>query len=401
MQRAVPEWAGPLWDVVFSLNRLVERDKGTAPLLAFYYPADGRREDPPLADYHGCRQVLDDLLARVGDLDLPEHRRRFLVEVCRALRVQTEEGMGQPIAYGERIRAYLGVPGEPVPAATVTKLQEDLEDALAMAGIRGSVVSAMERWRESSRIPADALRATGEALLAEAQRTTHEKVVPLPPEAQMTFEPVHDVYYRGYSHALGDYAGKITVNADLPWTRAELTSLLAHEGCPGHFALSAVRRKHAAEGRLPAECAFYFANTPITPVVEGTCNLGSYLLGWFSGVDDLVTWRYELLRAALIANLCFMGHEALADDEALVDYFRSEGGGGEAAARQAVRFVRHPLWCTSIPHYFHGTVQAFSLYKRALKADALSGLVDALFGRVHTYGTLGDVRFSPSEGPRT
>ncbi|MCD6434672.1 MAG: hypothetical protein J7L14_03595 [Candidatus Diapherotrites archaeon] len=388
MSERVPDWAQQLWDIVFSLNRLVARDKGTEPLLAFYYPENDRRREPPLEDYKSCRDKLEELLTCSAELGLSDHRRRYLIDVTTALIVQAEEGMGRPRSYGELVASYLGVPGQPVPQDTVVQLQEKLADALAMAGVRGSLERAMERWRITARIPPSELANRGVELLEQARKTTHDRVVQLPAKARMELELAHDVYYRGYSHALDSYRGKIMLNADLPWTQAELKALLAHEGCPGHFALNVLRLHQAEEGRLPPECAFYFANTPITPVVEGTCNLGVYLLSWFRTVDDLVVWRYELLRAALLTNMCFMAYEEGANDAFLERYFESHGGGDEVAAKQAVRFVRHPLWRTSIPHYWYGTTLAFAAYKRALQRDDPNWLRRELFARVHTYGTL-------------
>jgi hypothetical protein len=59
----------------------------------------------------------------------------------------------------------------------------------------------------------------------------------------------------------------------------------------------------------------------------------------------------------------------------------------EVEAETHFRFLVHPLWCTSIPHYFHGTEAVRAGYLRFASEDRLPELRQILYREVHTFRT--------------
>jgi len=371
---------------VLSLNDLVERDKGTAPLLSHSF-SDEMLADDRLTSYEACRSILVDLVAEVEEANGDEAAKRSVLDVLRALQAQAEEGMGEPMAYREKVRRFTGVPNEMVSDGDIADLQDALSMDLARAGYRGSLTKALGDWRARTDVgPGFVEEAT--RLFDRSLAETREKVVDLPPEARLDFEPVRGVYYRGYSDGAGPYRAHITLNADLEWPAAALKHVVSHEGCPGHFAISAMRQREADLGHLPIEQSFFFANTPVTSINEGTCNLGVYLLGWFDSFDDMICLRSDLLRSALLANMCYLYHQHHRDEAEVVGYLVANGGVSQAAAEQTMRFVKHPLWHTSNSHYWHGTNRVFEAYHACLRQDRVDALIRCLYEELHTYASL-------------
>jgi len=378
----------PLLRAVFSLNRLIEIDKGTAPLLVHTIPDDLIPHE--LFDsYEECRTTLIDVDAEVKDLSIEPPRKQYLLDVVSALIAQADEGAGADIPYRKRVEQFTGLPGEMVSRQKIAQLQENLSIELARAGYHGSLTKALNDWREQTAIDPNTFVAKANTLFTQSLSETRTKVVALPEEATIEFQPVHGVYYRGYSDSAGPYRAHITLNADLEWPMAALKHVISHEGCPGHFAISACRRKQAEQGLLPLEERFFFANTPVTSINEGTCNLGVYLLGWFDSFDDLICLRSDLLRSALLLNMCFLFHEYGQSEEEVVAYYKENGAVSEASAAQTMRFVKHPLWHTSNPHYWHGTNRVFDAYHRCMRENRMDHLIQCLYREIHTYHSLG------------
>lgn len=373
---------------VFSLNDLVARDKGTEPLLAHTFPDEWVPAER-FESYAECRKVLCDAFDEAQMLALPAAKKQYLVDVLCALIAQAEEGDGADLSYAERVARFTGLPGEAVSADEIRGLQEALSSDLSRAGYRGPLATALETWRSTTAIAPEAFVARAGQMLERSITETRAKVVELPDEAAIEFQPIRGVYYRGYSDSISRYKARVTLNADLEWPLAALKHVVSHEGCPGHFAISAARAVEADQGRLALEERFFFANTPVTSINEGTCNLGAYLLGWFDSFDDLICLRADQLRSALLLNMCFLYHQDGCSEEEVVAYYKDQGAVSEASAVQTMRFVRHPLWHTSNPHYWHGTNQVFAAYEACLREDRMEDLVQVLFREIHTAASLG------------
>lgn len=365
------------------LDRLVGHAKGTSPILVRFIP---------IADIEGgdWNEVLDGLHAVEAALtpyDLPPLRRAFIDDVLAALKLHCREGLGEAIPFSTRVATYVGVPGEPPGERGLAAMEAELANLLTSAGYAGSLQSMLIDWRAKHRVAPGEFEPRTRALIDDAMRATAALVAALPAGTRAEFEPIRNVFYNGYSGATGKYLSKITLNADLGWTLPALKHVVAHESFPGHSALNAIRQYQGLAGELPPEAGLYFANTPITPIIEGTCNLGMRLLGWCRSIDDEIVDLEKRHRAGLSAAWVFRLHQDGWTKDRLIAEMMERRGIPEVEAETHFRFLVHPLWCTSIPHYFHGTEAVRAGYLRFASEDRLPELRQILYREVHTFRT--------------
>lgn len=365
------------------LGRLIAQAKGTDPILVRFVPverAEGR-------DWSEILDGLEAVDAAIACHDLPPHRRAFIADILAALKLHCREGSGDVIPFSTRVATYVGVPGAPVDEQDLQVMEDEIAGLLRAAGYAGSVQSMLRDWRTKRRVAPEAFEARTRGLMDEARRATDALVAPLPPGTRAEFEPIRNVFYNGYSGATGTYLSKITLNADLEWTLPALKHVVAHESFPGHSALNAIRQHQGLTGELPPEAGLYFANTPITPIIEGTCNLGMRLLGWCQSVDDEIVDLEKRQRAGLSATWVFRLHQDGWTRERLIAEMMERRGVPQIEAETHFRFLAHPLWCTSIPHYYHGTEAVRAGYLRFKADDRLPELRQILYREVHTFRT--------------
>jgi hypothetical protein len=377
------ERLGGLRNVVASLNALARDRFDPPPLIAVY----GDEVDPTWASYEDCLNALRELEAAI-DLLEDRHRADLAREMVHALSVFAREQAGETLGYGQRIEAYAGVPGVPVPASILEALRRDVSAKLVRLGYTGPIDRALTAWRSSQRIDPKTLEGRIEQLVNESRTLADDRIVEVPSGCALEIELVRDAFFQGYSEYHGGYRGTVRINADLPWTNAGLKALIAHEGFAGHFLLNAVSEERARQGNLPPESSFYFANTPTWPIIEGACNMGIYLLGWFTDVHDEIQEILSKLRAALLINIAFMRHRDGASDDEIVSAFTRGEFFSREQAEQALRFIDHPLFHPSIPAYWHGTRTAFDALHFGLRTMSRRDVAEQLYRRTHTCATL-------------
>jgi hypothetical protein len=307
--------------------------------------------------------------------------------VLAALKLQCREGMGDAIPFGRRVATYLGVPGEPVADETLSDMERSLAQRLAGAGHAGSLPAALQSWRAANRVPPETFAERAAAMIDAARRETHARVAALPDGAEAEFEPVRNVFYNGYSKATGKYRSRVMLNAELGWTAPALAHVVAHESFPGHSALNAIRQRQGLDGTLPPEAGFYFSNTPITPIIEGTCNLGMRLLGWCRTPDDEIADLEKRYRAGLSTAWVYRLHQDGWSGDRLVAEMMERRGIPRLEAETHLRFLADPLWCTGIPHYYYGTEAVRDAYLRFEAAGRGAEFREILYREVHTFGT--------------
>jgi len=365
------------------LNRLVGEAKGTEPLLVHFIPIT--REEG--RDWSEVLNGLQEVETSLAAWDLPDQRRQFFTDVITAMTMQCREGMGESIPYGQRVATYLGVPGEPVGEDLIAAMERALAALLAAAGHKGSLPAALQSWRAANRLAPEEFASRAGAMIADARRETHARIAALPDGTAAEFEPVRNVFYNGYSKATGLYRSRVMLNADLGWTTPALAHVVAHESFPGHSALNAIRQRHGLDGTLPPEAGLYFSNTPITPIIEGTCNLGMRLLGWCRTIDDEITDLEKRYRAGLSTNWVYRLHANGWSGERLVAEMMDRRGIPRIEAETHLRFLADPLWCTGIPHYYYGTEAVRDVFLRFEAAGRRAEFCDILYREVHTMGT--------------
>lgn len=339
-----------------ALNRRVGEQKGLEPLLSTATYDYG--VEIPDWDWDTLGRKVEDVSAEINAWGAdPAHAQRvpFLLDLLAAYAVMVRDGMGDAIPYSERVSTMLQVPGHRVEQSVIDQLQADLSELLVEAGYPDDPAVAMARWREGQALFGPALADHGHALLAEAQARTHARVWPMPEGHQVHLFFPTGYPYRGYSDYSRDYQGRVFLSGDIHWELAGLRHLITHEAFPGHQAFSATREARFRAGLMPVEGTLYFSNTPITPIVEGLCEIGQELVGMIETIDDRIYEAHNRLSKAVALNLAFDCNEDGMDVEAAATLLAINTYVPQLFAERYCRFFTHPLWCTSYPHYWNGS----------------------------------------------
>ena len=193
-----------------------------------------RREGPPPPG--GLVEDADRLL------DAPPTA--SLAAQVRALRVVARRTAGGDVPFPEYVREALGIEAERVPEEEFAAAHEELDAALPSAP--GTLAERLQAWRDRFRLdPIERLPALVERAVAETRART-ARIVPLP-EENVGCRLVSGVPF----HAAGAHEGgadsTIHINRDLPFNLADLLSVVAHEGHPGHIAEAVLKEGHAEE----------------------------------------------------------------------------------------------------------------------------------------------------------
>lgn len=373
--------------VSLALNRRVGEQKGIEPLLSTAAYEYGLETPPWGWETLGCK--IEEVAGAIRALrHSPAYASRvdFLEDLLSAYAMMVREGMGEVIPYGDRVSAYLQVPGERVAQHVIDALEATLRRCFVEAGYPDEPAVAMEQWREGQKTYGADLIAQGHALLAEAKQRTQARVWPLPEahEVQLFFPDNYP--YRGYSDYSRDFKGRVFLNGDIHWELAGLRHLITHEAFPGHQAFSATREARYRAGLLPVEATLYFSNTPITPIVEGLCEIGQMLLGMDETADDRIYEAYNRLSNAVSLNLAFDCNEDGMDLEAATEKLMEATYVPRRFASRYCRFFTNPLWCTSFPHYWHGDEFMRACVTRM--QDDLPSFFALVYTEAHTVRTL-------------
>ncbi len=106
---------------------------------------------------------------------------------------------------------------------------------------------------------------------------------------------------------------------------------------------------------MPEEGTLYFSNTPITPIVEGICEMGQTMLGMIEDEDDQIYDLYNRYCNVVSTNLAFACNGDGLDVAGAVEQLIAQAYVTRRFAEGYVQFLTHPLWCTSFPHYWYGS----------------------------------------------
>jgi hypothetical protein len=273
-----------------------------------------------------------------------------------------------------------------VPPDIVQALEVELLDLMIEAGYPDDLSVAIPQWRENQTLRGDALIEAAHAFVDQARDDTNQHVMPLPETHQVVLTFPENYPYRGYSDYSRDYQGRVFLNGDIGWERAALKHLVYHEVFPGHQAFSAIREKQYRDGILPIEGTVYFGNTPMTPIVEGICEVGQEMLGRLESIDDHIYDVYNRFTSAVSTNLAFDCNADGMDKETAVKKLMDAAHVSRVFAEKRYHFWTNPLWCTSFPHYWYGRELIRESY--GLMGDHLPALFKLIYTEPHTVNSL-------------
>jgi hypothetical protein len=339
-------------EIVLAVGELEKERTGIDPLLS-RQTYDYAVSVPVGWDY---RRTLEASAALQADMDgLDARRSGYIRRLLQAVDVICHDGMGEDLSYAEKVRGCLGLETAKIPRTKIDELAAALADRLGKRGYNGELSEAVRKWKKDTTITAaEELQAEADGFLQQAIERTNARVLPVPEELDIDISFPNNFPYNGYSESRRDYVSRIMLSGDVGWPRSALKHLVTHEALPGHTLYYATKEKLYRTGRLDVEGTVYLANTPVSPLGEGLCEIGQEMLGMIEDEDDRIFDLVNRLSSAVITNTAIDYNDgAVSKAQCLAEMQRSAFI-TELQAEKRFGFFSHPLWYISFMHYWFG-----------------------------------------------
>jgi len=308
-----------------------------------------------------------ELSTALADSDLAEDRVAFLSGQLTGLACSARRLAGEPVGFVEEVEAYFQVRPEPGDQAVYADAHRALDRLLPGDG---PLIERYSAFRSRGECPPQRLEPAVHAL-SSALRERVRSAYGLPEQEVVDYEIVSDKPWAGFNYYLGDYRSAVAINTDLPMRFASLPFLVAHESYPGHHTEHCRKERGLVEGGRREEHTVFLVNTPECLMAEGLADLGLRAAvgdGWGRWAQEIyadlgIAFDGELAEqvASALAPLdgvrqdaALQLHDAGRDSDEVAAYLRRWSLVPEQQARQALRFLGHPLWRAYTSTYVEG-----------------------------------------------
>ena len=322
---------------------------------------------PPADLVTEAARLLTDLDGGVDDDTIGPRRRRWLRGQVVGLHTSARKLAGEAIGYADEVELCYGVRPTFTSEEELAAAHQLLDEVMPGDGPLGE---RYVTWRESQRVPTEALRPAIDSL-AEDFRERTRRMFGLPDGEHIDFELVTNEPWAGFNYYLGDLRSRVAINTDLPVLSTSLGHLVAHEAYPGHHTEHS--RKEVglvrAEGHL--EESIFLVGTPQCLLAEGLADLGiEVILGPDHEpalADHLrplgIPYDAEVVAKARVAgeamnavraNVAFLLHEYRTDPDEVLAYAMRWGLLPKERAEKMLQFQTDPTWRAYISCYVEG-----------------------------------------------
>ena len=315
-------------------------------------------------------ELVGDADALLRDLDASElesHRREWIGDQIRGVRVAAGVLAGESVSYSDEVEGCYGVRPDAWSEDAYREVHERLDELLPPGD---SLLDRFEGWRESRAVPVAKMVPAFRAVV-DVLRTRVAGLVDLPQGEELLVEEVHDEPWWAFNYYLGQLRSRVVVNADTLTTASDIVMLASHEVYPGHHTEHAVKEQLLVKDRGWLEETMLLVPTPQSVVCEGIAEVGLGVV-----LDEELR---EELEAALVAqglrpelelaeqvtqarrplrrvglDVALLAHEyGASGDEAKAHYERWALSRPDRAA-QALRFATDPTWRAYVISYSAG-----------------------------------------------
>jgi hypothetical protein len=317
------------------------------------------------------------------DTEMGPQRRDFLTRQVRAMRTTLRVLQGERLSLIEEVEGFFDITPAWTDEAVFRDAHRTLEELLPPGGTLPERMALLRKSREISVAQTEKLLPFA---LAHLRHLTHERF-PMPQEETFELKFVSNQPWGAYNWYLGDCHSRIEINTDLPLHivgAPGLTSLLAHEGYPGHHTeLSNKDTRLFQEAGYTEHCVSLI-NTPACVVSEGmaTCALEVLMneeeqaawlsnellpragLGHLNAQQELAIIKAQIRMAGVLPNAAFLLHEQGVDAREVSDYIQKYGLGTEEEARKALEFLSTPLYRSYAFTYHRGSELVRDLFEK-------------------------------------
>ncbi|NJD33092.1 MAG: hypothetical protein FIB04_14535 [Gammaproteobacteria bacterium] len=220
-------------------------------------------------------------------------------------------GKGPPVPYDRCVRTLTGSSPQPSqPAEKRRRVAELLASAGYPSNGDGSLLEAVDDWRNERRVPGKSIAALGEAFIAQYDALCVRNLLPcLPreladvPRANVRFLPIENAWFSGSMNYLGharrpdgspEYEATYELNAALEISVPEFQQLVTHEVVPGHVTTFAYLQNLYVRGKVGFEASVLSMNTRDAVLSEGIANNAILIAHGVTEVSDLPDRDLEL-----------------------------------------------------------------------------------------------------------
>ncbi|QYN40238.1 hypothetical protein K1T35_14315 [Pseudonocardia sp. DSM 110487] len=244
--------------------------------------------------------LADECEALRQDIPVDGERGTFLAAQLTAMHATARRLTDEGIPFAEHARRCLGVPIEPTPEDLLADAHSRLATALPPGS--GSLAEQLHAWQQTHMVPADHVPELVRRAMAETVARTRA-IVALPGEIHLDVR-LDAGPHRG--HYAGGNRGTLHVSDAQPFNGADLLSVVAHEGFPGHEAQHwlAAELGIAVDGDLAAihdaRNALWGAwgnAALLTDAGRPDAEVADHLTRWALLTDAETAWALDFLRS--------------------------------------------------------------------------------------------------------
>lgn len=337
--------------IVLAISELLTKDKGIDPLLSRQTYDYG---NPP--DGWDYKRILEESASLREDLKTFDPRRaRYIARLLESIDMMCREGLGDDLSYDEKVLACLDINIETISGDVIDEISSELADRLKDRGYSGGLSETVGRWKEDTTVSGvKNLQKTADALLVRAIELTNKLVLPVPEELDINITFPTNFPYNGYSESKKNYVSRIMLSGDIGWQKPALKHIVTHEALPGHTLYYATKERLYRDGKLTVEGTVYLANTPVSPLGEGLCEVGQMMLGMIEDEDDHIYDLYSRFSSAVITNVAMEYNRKKIDKVDAIKKMQENAFISEIHAGKRFGFFSDPLWYISFMHYWFG-----------------------------------------------
>ncbi len=316
-----------------------------------------------------------------GATTLPDpYQRDWLSEQTLSLTALVRWLAGEDLAYEQVVAGTLRIDPRPPSARTVERARSARDAALAAAGY-----DSFPAYAEAERVPPAEVAGVMATMVAQARERTEQRLpgLRLAPDT-IGVKSVAGTAFSAYC----DYPGRaVWINTDVPFTRAALKHLVAHEAYPGHDAHMSHRDALVRSGTMLPDAALVITNTASSVLFEGIAECGLDLLEWRDDPLDQVAWthdRLEWLASIEVAHGLNTGRLDAGEAQRLL---RTWCDADPAWIDAKLRFVTHGLRAPFVYAYWWGGT-VVGRWWRSVRAAGRDRAMRHLYDRMHSPTTL-------------
>ena len=384
-------------NIIISVGNLTQKKYGGKAMYMNDTEAQGDLLTPEeiLKEIKVLTPFVDSVEGRDGD---------YLRGILNAYQLHAKILDGATPPYKEAIKTLLQVELTPMCEKEYNQLLAKIHSDLVERGYTGTPQEQIQNWLNDTKIPPEKVIDVTKALLVKTKAATLRRVIRLPENDKIeNVMSVQNVYWSGSSAYLGNGKGELTFNIDRSWSIPTFTSIVCHEGYPGHQAVYCNWNHLFLNHQFPIEGAFYsVVGDPTTPMAEGIPEMGISILGWDNFDEETPEITNEEKKLNALGNHvlrikrmvqqegCYRYHVLGQSGEEVARWMQSTGLLNKMDAENTVTFFSDPVQQYYYPAYHYGTILIEKAY-RAIPKEKRKIFFEKIYNLPHTTETISAV----------